>query len=207
MDRNSARFRVMVAALAVIVCPLASASVPEPVIAPSLDCRQASSRSIAELVCRDEDLAELDSKLAALLAEAQTKAMDESPPQLAASQRRWLRSRNDCWKSRKQRECVEKSYRLRIAELQARYRLLSGNGPISYSCNDKQASKFAVTFFPTEPPTLIAERGEKSSLMVVRPSASGARYQSRNESFWERLGEATIVWGRGSKPMRCKPGS
>ena len=29
-------------------------------------------------------------------------------------------------------------------------------------------------------------------------------YQSRNESFWEHQGEASIVWGRGSTPWRCK---
>jgi len=64
-----------------------------------------------------------------------------------------------------------------------------------------------VTFFRTEPPTLIARRGEQTSLMFIQASASGSKYQSQNESLWEHQGEATIVWGRGSSPMRCQPGS
>ncbi len=187
--------------VAALVCSISGwANVP----APTLDCRTVPAGTIDELVCKDQGLATLQSKMAEVLGEAQATAVNENPPQLKLSQRRWLRSRNDCWKSRERRQCVANSYRLRIAELQARYRLLDGSGPFSYACDGQGASKIVVTFFPTEPPTLIAERGDKRSLMLIQPSASGARYQSRNESFWEHQGEASIVWGRGSTPWRCK---
>jgi membrane-bound inhibitor of C-type lysozyme len=39
--------------------------------------------------------------------------------------------------------------------------------------------------------------------MTSEVAASGAKYVGRNESLWERQGEATVVWGYGAKPMRC----
>jgi hypothetical protein len=40
--------------------------------------------------------------------------------------------------------------------------------------------------------------------MVLQPSASGTRYQGRNELIWEHQGEALIIWGYGAKEMRCR---
>lgn len=50
-----------------------------------------------------------------------------------------------------------------------------------------------VTFFKTDPQTLVAERGDSVSLMYLQPSGSSSKYQGRNESLWEHQGEATIV--------------
>ena len=61
-----------------------------------------------------------------------------------------------------------------------------------------------VTFFQTDPPTLIAERGDQVSLMYLQPSASGSKYQGRNESFWEHQNEARVTWGYGSPAMHCQ---
>jgi len=60
-----------------------------------------------------------------------------------------------------------------------------------------------VTFFKTDPPTLIAERGDQISIMYLQPSGSGSKYQGQNELLWEHQGEATIVWGYDSPEMRC----
>jgi len=49
-----------------------------------------------------------------------------------------------------------------------------------------------------------AERGDSVSLMYQQPSASGARYQGRNETFWEHQGVAAITWGYGAPEMHCK---
>jgi membrane-bound inhibitor of C-type lysozyme len=97
---------------------------------------------------------------------------------------------------------VEEAYRLRIAELQARYRLVPFNGPVFYMCNDQ--SEVVATYFETDPPTLTAERGDQVSLMLLQPSGSGAKYQGRIESFWEKAGEAMVTWGYGSRELRCK---
>jgi hypothetical protein len=59
-------------------------------------------------------------------------------------------------------------------------------------------------FFPTDPPTLYAERGDSVSLMFLAPSGSGAKHQGRNTAFWEHQGEAKITWGYGAPEMRCK---
>jgi hypothetical protein len=76
---------------------------------------------------------------------------------------------------------------------------------VFYACDGDPRNEVVATFFRTEPPTLIAERGDRSSLMVMQPAASGARYQGRNESLWEHRGEARITWGFGAPEMRCRP--
>jgi membrane-bound inhibitor of C-type lysozyme len=99
---------------------------------------------------------------------------------------------------------VEEEYQRRIAELQARYRLVPGTGPVTYACDGNPANEVVVTFFKTDPPTMIAERGDSVSLMYLQPAASGAKYQGRNESFWEKGAEALVTWGYGAAEMRCE---
>ena len=170
---------------------------------PSFDCSKAQKGSIEELICKDEGLSMLDRKMATVYAEAAKKAINEHPPVLKAEQRGWIKGRNDCWKSQDKRKCIEESYRRRIAELQALYRLVPANGPFWYSCDGDPRNEVVVTFFTTDPPTLEAERGDSVSLMFLQPSSSGSKYQGRNESLWEHQGEVRIVWGYGSPEMRC----
>jgi uncharacterized protein len=170
---------------------------------PSFDCRKASG-SIEEMVCQDDELSTLDRKLAEVYAKATKKAINEHPPVLKAEQRGWIKGRNDCWKSQTPRVCTASAYRLRIAELQARYRLVPLKGPFWYFCNDNPRDEVLVTFFQTDPPALIAEHGDQVSLMYLQPSGSGSKYRGRNESFWEHQGEAVVVWRYGSPEIRCK---
>jgi uncharacterized protein len=170
---------------------------------PSFDCSKIQKGSIEEMICKDEALSAIDRKMATVYAEASQKAVNEHPPVLKPEQRGWGKGRNDCWKSEDKRKCVEESYRLRIAELQARYRLVPANGPTTYMCNGDPRNEVVVSFFQTQPPTLIAERGDQVSLMYLQLSGSGSKYQGRNESLWEHQGEASIVWGYGSPEMRC----
>jgi uncharacterized protein len=171
---------------------------------PSYACDKVEAGSIEEMVCKDSGLSALDRKLSIVYAVASKKVASEHPPVLKAEQRGWVKGRNDCWKSDDKRRCVEDEYQRRIAELQARYRLVSGTGPITYVCDGKPSSEIVATFFQTDPPTLIAERGDSVSLMYLQLSGSGAKYQSRNETFWEHRGEALITWGYGAPEMRCK---
>ena len=171
---------------------------------PSFDCSKVEAGSIEEMVCKDKELSALDRKLSEVYAAASRKAVNEQPPVLKAEQRGWVKGRNDCWKSDEKRKCVADNYRLRIAELQARYRLVPGNGPVMYSCDGDPRNEVVATFFQTDPPTLIAERGDQVSLMYLQPSGSGSKYQGRNETLWEKAGDAIITWGYGSPEMRCK---
>jgi uncharacterized protein len=169
---------------------------------PSFDCAKATG-TIEKMICNDEALAALDRRLAEVYVAAIQKAFNEHPPVLKAEQRGWIKGRNDCWKSAFKRNCVDQSYRRRIAELQARYRLVPANGPFWYSCDEDPRNEVVVTFFKTDPPTLEAERGDQVSLMYLQQSGSGSKYQGRNESFWEHQGDATIVWRYGSPEMIC----
>jgi uncharacterized protein len=172
---------------------------------PSFNCGKAEVGSFEEMICKDPQLSELDRTMARVYAEALGKAVNEHPPVLKAEQRGWIKGRNDCWKSSEKRRCVKDNYRLRIAELQARYRLVPANGPVTYACNGDNRNEVIATFFPTtDPPTLVAERGDQTSLMYLQPGASGSKYQGRNESLWEHQGEALIIWGYGSPEMHCK---
>lgn len=155
------------------------------------------------MVCGDAELSALDRKLAEIYAAATKKATNEHPPVLEVEQRGWLKGRDDCWKSEDIRRCVATEYRRRGAELQARYRLVPGKGPVRFACDDDPRSEVVATFFPTDPPTLIAERGDSVSLMYLAPSGSGARYVGRNERLWEHQGEALVTWGHGAPEMRC----
>ncbi|ABK46357.1 conserved hypothetical protein [Shewanella sp. ANA-3] len=170
---------------------------------PSFDCGKVQAGSIEELVCQDAGLTKLDQQLAEVYAQAADKAKNEQPPMLKAMQRGWVKGRNECWKSEDKRACVESSYQTRIAELQAQYRLVEMTGPIFYVCDGNPANEVVVSYFKTEPATLIAERGDQTSLMFVQPSGSGAKYQGRNESLWEHHGEAKIVWGYEAPEMTC----
>jgi len=170
---------------------------------PSYDCAKVKTGSIEEMICNDGELSAIDRKLAIIYSAAAKKATNEHPPVLKAEQRGWIKGRNECWKSDDKRICVWEEYQHRIAELQARYRLIPGNGPHSFICNGNPANEVVVTFFQTDPPTLIGEYGDSVSIMYLQPSGSGTKYQGRNETFWEHQGEARIVWGYGAPEMNC----
>ncbi|MCB1909152.1 MAG: MliC family protein [Rhodocyclaceae bacterium] len=170
---------------------------------PAFDCALARGR-VEETICREPDLASLDRQLSGVYRAALKKAANEHPPQLKATQRGWIKGRNDCWKADDLRQCIVDSYRQRILELQARYRLVPLTGPVFYRCDDAPDSELVVHYLATDPPSLIAERGDTTSLMVRQPSGSGARYQGGNESLWEHQGEATVQWGFGAEAMHCR---
>jgi len=170
---------------------------------PSFDCAGVEPDSIEELICTDDELSVMDRTLADVYGEASEKAVNEHPPVLKAEQRGWIKGRDDCWKSDDVRSCVEDAYRLRIAELQALYRLVPPRGPVFYQCGGQSANEVVATFFDTDPPTVMVERGDSSSLMFRQPSGSGAKYEGRNESFWEHHGEATVTWGYDGPELRC----
>jgi uncharacterized protein len=172
---------------------------------PSFDCKKVEAGSIEETVCKDPGLADLDVKMAEAYKEASLKAVNEQPPELKAEQRGWIKGRDECWKSNDKKACIENEYKLRIAELQARYRLLPAKGPVFFACDNDPRNELVVTFFQTDPPTLIAERGDSVSLMYQQPSGSGTKYQGCNEMFWEHQGEARVTWGYQAEEMLCKP--
>jgi uncharacterized protein len=170
---------------------------------PSFDCSRIEPGSIAAAICGNEELAALDRRLAAAFAQASAKAANERPPVLQAEQRGWIKGRDECWKATDRDACITDAYVRRIAELQARYRLVPHGEAVSWTCDGDPASEIVTTAFSTEPPTLLAERGDTTSLMFQARSASGAKYEGRNEIFWEHQGQARVTWGYGAPEMTC----
>jgi uncharacterized protein len=123
---------------------------------PSFDCGSVATGSIEEAVCTDDGLAALDRTLADVYAAASRLAVNEHPPGLKAKQRGWMKGRNECWKDADKRHCVENSYTRRIAELQAKYRLVAASESVHYACDGDSRNEVVATFFKTDPPTLIA---------------------------------------------------
>ena len=173
---------------------------------PSFDCSTVSEGSIEAVVCQQPELAQLDNQLSHVYQQALNKA-ENSSRELKAMQRGWLKGRDDCWKSSDKPQCIKESYQQRIAELQARYRLVDSNGPLRFICDNNPKNEFIVTFFNTEPRTLIAERGDHTSLMYNVASGSGAKYQGQNETFWEHQGKALITWGYQAPELTCQMAS
>lgn len=171
---------------------------------PSFSCTNVKAGSIEAMVCADAALSALDRKLASVYAAATAKAKNQKPNTLKAEQRGWVKGRDDCWKSDNAHACVENEYQRRIAELQARYRLVDSIGPLRFACDGNPANELVVTYFKTEPSTLIAERGDSSALMFQQVSGSGTRYQGRNETLAEHQGEVRVVWGYEAREMVCK---
>lgn len=156
------------------------------------------------MICKDKGLSALDRTLAEVYAAASHNSTDDNLPMLKDEQRSWIKERNECWKSDDKRRCVLNKHIYRIAELQARYALVPGTGPISYFCDDDPAKEVVATYFQTDPATLLAEYGESVSVMYIQPSGSGAKYQDRNKTLWEHQGEALITWGFEAPEMRCR---
>lgn len=174
---------------------------------PSFNCGKVKKGSVEALVCTDEELAGLDRTLAVVYVQAVAQVGEEQSAGLRAEQRGWIKGRDDCWKSPERRSCVRDRYVQRIAEIQARFQLVPVTGPVTFRCDDEGRSVIYVTYFATEPPTLIAECGGRTSLMYLQPSGSGTRYAGGNESFWEHQGEAMVTWGYDTPEMRCQTGS
>ena len=170
---------------------------------PAFACDRVEAGSIEDLVCHDAELSSLDRLLAETYAAAQKKAVNEHPPLLKAEQRGWIKGRNDCWKSSDVRSCVKTEYQRRTAELQARYRLLAGAAPVTFACGGQPANEIAVTYFATQPPSLIAERGDSVSLMFLQPGDGDATYHGRNEIFRLQGNDAFVTWGHQAPELRC----
>ncbi|MDP3519166.1 MAG: lysozyme inhibitor LprI family protein [Hydrogenophaga sp.] len=175
--------------------------------APSFDCARVAAGSIAERVCRDPELARLDRQLAEVYAAAQDKARNEHPATLRAEQRGWIKGRDDCWKSTDITACVAHGYQRRIAELQARYRLLPPTGTDRYACQGDSRNELLLSWFATQPATVYAERGDSVSWMFreAQPApVGGVLYIGRNESLrLHNPDQLWLRWGVDATEITC----
>ncbi|WP_349571376.1 MliC family protein [Azotobacter salinestris] len=172
--------------------------------APPYECGENMSGALEETICTDQNLSALDRKMNEVYSAAQQKAATENPAGLAERQRGWLESRDACEKAAEPSECLQESYTQRIAELQARYGLVPISGTFTYTCDDDQNKIIHARFYETNPPSLYAEYGEQSSVMIAQPSSTGAKYAGPDETtLWEHDNEALVTWGDDSPAMKC----
>jgi uncharacterized protein len=88
----------------------------------SFDCRTAKVTA-EKLVCDNKTLSDLDGELGRIyrLIMHGKNASIADKKILKASQRGWIKGRNDCWKSVSELTCILSSYVVRISELRIGY--------------------------------------------------------------------------------------
>ena len=175
---------------------------------PAFDCSKATG-TIEKLICGDPGLSALDRKLDGVYKAALAKAKDDMPRILRTEQRGWVKGRDECWKAKDEqnvmylteswtaaspRACVEGQYQLRITELQVRFQLVASKKPVFFACNNNPANEIVATFFETEPAAARFERGDSTVIGWQVRTASGAKYEGQNLSFWNKGNEATVTW-------------
>lgn len=149
---------------------------------PSFDCAKAGS-SAEEAVCASDTLAALDLELARVYglaagSDLSTDRMNE----LKATQRGWIKGRDECWKSSLGLEtCVGNEYAFRIAELRQGYAAARGgdgpsDGPYPYVCDGMDAP-LSVTFVNVDPARAVVMSRTEARALVAGPTGSGVRYE------------------------------
>lgn len=170
----------------------------------SRSCIDLDAGSVEQEICRDDGLYALEESMQKLLAEAFPKSLVGARSGFAGEQLRWKRGRDDCLNAVDRRQCLVDKYRLRVAEIQARYGLVTATGPFTWVCQESPPDEVVATFFATDPPSLIATRGGKTSFMMLTPGPGGPRYRGPHESLQERGQEARITWEPVTSEMFCR---
>ena len=183
------------AALFASAAPAQNASPSPSNEGPSFPCASASG-DVEKLICADAGLAALDRKLAATWAEAEKKADPPMPRTAIAEQQTWIEGRNACSKESDPRACVRSRYTMRIAGLQARYKLVPAIGPVAYRCLTPagRPANIVATYFETDPRSAILDRDGESLFVTLGPTGSGARYVGPSLVFWSKGKDAQVTW-------------
>lgn len=161
---------------------------------PSFDCAKAAGAA-ETLICKDAALAALDNELATLYPKALANLSPEQLKTEKAMQRGWIKGRNDCWKAKDLRQCVEENYQQRITELQIKGGQLTVPTPVDYQCG-KNVTLSTYFYNDAKLPAAVINLSEGDSQQQVlayeTPSASGARYEGQNLTLFTKGDEASL---------------
>lgn len=164
---------------------------------PSFDCTKASS-SAEEMICATPELAVLDARLAGRFQSALDairgldSGAEEAEAELRATQRGWIKGRDECWKAADEEDCVRFAYQSRENELVAFWMLEEPTETTFWACDGNPANEVVTMFFDTELPSVRFERGDSVDAGSLTRTASGSRYDGSFGRFiWIKGDEAT----------------
>jgi uncharacterized protein len=163
---------------------------------PAFNCAKADGE-VEELICSNDELAALDHKIADVYKAAMKNLPADEQKTEKAYQRGWIKGRNDCWKADDIEDCVRFSYESRITELQIKSGQMEVPEPVYYQCGDTHALEdtvIAVFYKDSQLPAAVLTKGDEQVIALRSPSASGAKYEVQNVTFWEKSGEAQVSW-------------
>ena len=169
-------------------------------VAPSFDCAN-STNEIEKLVCADPELATADVRLAEVY-DKELNRPETVKPAMAATQRGWVKGRDDCWKEEDKRRCVLEAYWTRLAELQINSPETTTPTPLEMRCDDNSQPVSASFYNGFDPPALVLTVGNDQAILFSEPSASGSKYGRSGAEFWEHQGEAKIDFY--GKKLTCR---
>jgi uncharacterized protein len=167
------------------------APVPQPTgpVTPSFDCAKAESEA-ETMVCADYGLAALDNRLAEVYAAELAKP--NASKDLAATQRGWVKGRDECWKADDKKLCVEEEYRTRIAELQINSPDAMAASAVEFKCDDN-SKPFTMAYYNAldDKPAVIT-LGNDQAIIFPQPAASGTQYGRKGITYREHQGKAEV---------------
>ncbi|MBO9514038.1 MAG: MliC family protein [Variovorax sp.] len=211
MPHASLRAMMLSLALSLVAAPPVSAAPP------SFSCAKASGAA-EQAICQDGTLAALDREIARLyrLALGGRSLDAQRRKELIATQRGWIKGRNDCWKAGDLAACIRDSAMSRIGELRAQFPAARSDdahgvslGPVAVRC-PQGAKEIQATFVNVEPPmALLAWADRQSLVLTIARSASGARYTAvapgGDALFWQKGPEARVQLPGGAEQV-CSVG-
>ncbi|MGR5128680.1 META domain-containing protein [Photobacterium swingsii] len=169
---------------------------------PSFECANASGE-VEHLICNDQSLAKLDLQMNALYKTVLSSLSIDKQANFKASQRGWIKGRNDCWKSADVYQCTKNSYALQTETLAEKGGLLVNDTPTYYQCTGGVHPAVAVRFYQlNDQSKAILNYGTNSELLDATVSASGSKYINDNVRFWSHKQEATAKVGQDT--LNCK---
>jgi len=99
-------------------------------VPPSFDCSNPKKLNNSEsLVCKDGDLAELDSVLASNYKALRAADIGALREKLIQDQREWMKRRDKCADDKDSKGCLANEYSWRITEICTKYPVVSGSKP------------------------------------------------------------------------------
>ncbi|MBS0287698.1 MAG: DUF1311 domain-containing protein [Proteobacteria bacterium] len=177
---------------------------------PTYNCAKVKSE-IETLICNYQELIDLDYFLTKVYEQALTKAskIDDHPKQavqeLKATQRGWVKGRNDCWKEMGAKyQCVKSNYEQRIAYLQVKWALIPSESVNRYFCQSNRG-EFTVSLFLTQPIKGAAvEYGDKTKIFLQIDNKDRSRFDGEFGSYFElRDKEGIFLWEQSTEPLKC----